>query len=62
MFSIVLYEQIGVLAVLLTTVAGMVSIDDIWRGEWDIILISLQVRTHSFTHSVMLHDVPKTSL
>lgn len=46
MFTIVLYVQIGVLAVLLTTVTGVVSIDNIWRDEWDIILISLQVRTH----------------
>lgn len=49
MFTIALYVQIGVLAVLLTTITGVVSIDDIWRDEWDIILISLQVRTHSLT-------------
>ncbi|TSM28216.1 Glycerophosphodiester phosphodiesterase domain-containing protein 5 [Bagarius yarrelli] len=35
-------HKIGVLAVLLTTITGVVSIDDIWRDEWDVILISLQ--------------------
>lgn len=31
------------LAALITTVSGVVSIDDVWGDEWDIILISLQV-------------------
>lgn len=39
----VLSPQIGVLAALLTTISGVVSIDDIWGSEWDIVLISLQV-------------------
>ncbi|KAI5099631.1 glycerophosphodiester phosphodiesterase domain-containing protein 5 isoform X1 [Silurus meridionalis] len=42
-------HKIGVLAVLLTTITGVVSIDDIWRDEWDIILISLQA-TGPFLH------------
>ncbi len=37
--------QIGVLATLLTTISGVVSVDDIWGDEWDILLVSLQVRT-----------------
>lgn len=49
MFTVTLYVQIGVLAVLLITVTGVVSIDDLWRDEWDIILISLQVRTRPLT-------------
>lgn len=39
--------QIGVLATLLTTVSGIVSVDDIWSSEWDILLVSLQVRSLS---------------
>lgn len=35
--------QIGVLATLLTTISGVVSVDDIWGNEWDILLVSLQV-------------------
>ncbi|KAM9729688.1 glycerophosphodiester phosphodiesterase domain-containing protein 5 isoform 2-T3 [Menidia menidia] len=35
-------HKIGVLATLLTTVSGIVSIDDIWGDEWDILLVSLQ--------------------
>ncbi|KAB5543279.1 hypothetical protein PHYPO_G00077260 [Pangasianodon hypophthalmus] len=42
-------HKIGVLAVLLTTITGVVSIDDIWRDEWDIIIISLQ-STGPFLH------------
>uniref|UniRef100_A0A8C7I1X8 Glycerophosphodiester phosphodiesterase domain containing 5 n=1 Tax=Oncorhynchus kisutch TaxID=8019 RepID=A0A8C7I1X8_ONCKI len=36
-------HKIGVLAALITTVSGVVSISDVWGDEWDIILISLQV-------------------
>lgn len=42
-------HKIGVLAVLLTTITGVVSIDDLWRDEWDIVLISLQ-STGPFLH------------
>ncbi|XP_062870394.1 glycerophosphodiester phosphodiesterase domain-containing protein 5 [Trichomycterus rosablanca] len=42
-------HKIGVLAVLLTTITGVISIDDLWRDEWDIILISLQ-STGPFLH------------
>uniref|UniRef100_A0A674B9B7 Glycerophosphodiester phosphodiesterase domain containing 5 n=1 Tax=Salmo trutta TaxID=8032 RepID=A0A674B9B7_SALTR len=41
--------QVGVLAALITTVSGVVSIDDVWGDEWDIILISLQ-STGPFLH------------
>lgn len=48
--------QIGVLATLLTTISGVVSVDDIWGDEWDILLVSLQVGVdsegHDFAHSV----------
>uniref|UniRef100_A0A3P8ZJJ0 GP-PDE domain-containing protein n=1 Tax=Esox lucius TaxID=8010 RepID=A0A3P8ZJJ0_ESOLU len=42
-------HKIGVLATLITTVSGMVSIDDMWGDEWDIILISIQ-STGPFLH------------
>lgn len=42
-------HKIGVLAALLTTISGIVSIDDIWGNEWDILLISLQ-STGPFLH------------
>ncbi|XP_046907799.1 glycerophosphodiester phosphodiesterase domain-containing protein 5 isoform X2 [Hypomesus transpacificus] len=42
-------HKIGVLAALLTTISGVVSIDDIWGSEWDIVLISLQ-STGPFLH------------
>lgn len=35
--------QIGVLATLVTTISGVVSVDDVWGDEWDILLVSLQV-------------------
>ncbi|KAM4544447.1 glycerophosphodiester phosphodiesterase domain-containing protein 5 [Odontesthes bonariensis] len=35
-------HKIGVLATLLTTISGIVSIDDIWGDEWDILFVSLQ--------------------
>ncbi|XP_056140588.1 glycerophosphodiester phosphodiesterase domain-containing protein 5 isoform X2 [Lampris incognitus] len=42
-------HKIGVLATLLTTISGVVSVDDIWGEEWDIILLSLQF-TAPFLH------------
>ncbi|XP_071754444.1 glycerophosphodiester phosphodiesterase domain-containing protein 5 [Centroberyx gerrardi] len=42
-------HKIGVLATLLTTISGVVSVDDIWGDEWDIVLISLQ-STAPFLH------------
>lgn len=49
--------QIGVLATLLTTVSGVVSVDDIWGDEWDILLVSLQVGLESKWHDcVILYD------
>ncbi|XP_029925653.1 glycerophosphodiester phosphodiesterase domain-containing protein 5 isoform X3 [Myripristis murdjan] len=42
-------HKIGVLATLLTTISGVVSVDDIWGEEWGIILISLQ-STAPFLH------------
>ncbi|XP_062309361.1 glycerophosphodiester phosphodiesterase domain-containing protein 5 isoform X2 [Osmerus eperlanus] len=42
-------HKIGVVAALLTTISGVVSIDDIWGNEWDIVLISLQ-STGPFLH------------
>ncbi|XP_024287445.1 glycerophosphodiester phosphodiesterase domain-containing protein 5 isoform X1 [Oncorhynchus tshawytscha] len=42
-------HKVGVLAALITTVSGVVSIDDVWGDEWDIILISLQ-STGPFLH------------
>uniref|UniRef100_A0A8C7RQ09 Glycerophosphodiester phosphodiesterase domain containing 5a n=1 Tax=Oncorhynchus mykiss TaxID=8022 RepID=A0A8C7RQ09_ONCMY len=42
-------HKIGVLAALITTVSGVVSISDVWGDEWDIILISLQF-TGPFLH------------
>uniref|UniRef100_A0A8C1ZF12 Glycerophosphodiester phosphodiesterase domain containing 5a n=1 Tax=Cyprinus carpio TaxID=7962 RepID=A0A8C1ZF12_CYPCA len=40
---------IVVLAILLTTITGVVSIDDFWQDEWDIVIISLQF-TGPFLH------------
>ncbi|XP_062391864.1 glycerophosphodiester phosphodiesterase domain-containing protein 5 [Sardina pilchardus] len=42
-------HKVCVLAVLLTTITGVVSIDDLWRTEWDIVIISLQF-TGPFLH------------
>ncbi|XP_078028229.1 glycerophosphodiester phosphodiesterase domain-containing protein 5 isoform X4 [Epinephelus lanceolatus] len=36
-------HKIGVLATLLTIISGVVSVDDIWADEWDILLVSLQL-------------------
>ncbi|XP_031727441.1 glycerophosphodiester phosphodiesterase domain-containing protein 5 isoform X2 [Anarrhichthys ocellatus] len=42
-------HKIGVLATLLTTISGVISVDDIWGDEWDILLLSLQ-STAPFLH------------
>ncbi|XP_028321655.1 glycerophosphodiester phosphodiesterase domain-containing protein 5 isoform X2 [Gouania willdenowi] len=42
-------HKIGVLATLLTTISGVVSVDDIWGDEWAILLVSLQ-STAPFLH------------
>nr|XP_040038480.1 glycerophosphodiester phosphodiesterase domain-containing protein 5 isoform X2 [Gasterosteus aculeatus aculeatus] len=42
-------HKIGVLAMLLTTISGVISVDDIWGDEWEIILVSLQ-STAPFLH------------
>ncbi|XP_052463766.1 glycerophosphodiester phosphodiesterase domain-containing protein 5 isoform X3 [Carassius gibelio] len=49
-------HKIVVLAILLTTIAGLVSIDDFWQDEWDIVIISLQF-TGPFLHIVALSVV-----
>ncbi|TNN62504.1 Glycerophosphodiester phosphodiesterase domain-containing protein 5 [Liparis tanakae] len=42
-------HKIGLLATLLTTISGVISIDDLWGDEWDILLLSLQ-STAPFLH------------
>uniref|UniRef100_A0A8C1GX40 Glycerophosphodiester phosphodiesterase domain containing 5a n=1 Tax=Cyprinus carpio TaxID=7962 RepID=A0A8C1GX40_CYPCA len=42
-------HKIVVLAILLTTITGVVSIDNFWQDEWDIVVISLQF-TGPFLH------------
>lgn len=42
-FPVLLFSQIGVTVALLTTVVGVISINETWQHEWDIIPISLQV-------------------
>ncbi|XP_061558116.1 glycerophosphodiester phosphodiesterase domain-containing protein 5 isoform X1 [Phycodurus eques] len=42
-------HKVGVLATLLTTISGVVSVDDIWADEWDVVLVSLQ-STAPFLH------------
>ncbi|XP_049598165.1 glycerophosphodiester phosphodiesterase domain-containing protein 5 isoform X2 [Syngnathus scovelli] len=42
-------HKIGVLATLATTISGVVSVDDIWADEWDVLLVSLQF-TAPFLH------------
>ncbi|XP_029030219.1 glycerophosphodiester phosphodiesterase domain-containing protein 5 isoform X1 [Betta splendens] len=53
-------HKIGVLAALLTTVSGVVSVDDIWGDEWDIMLVSLQA-TAPFLHLGVLLSVTAVS-
>ncbi|XP_028320457.1 glycerophosphodiester phosphodiesterase domain-containing protein 5 isoform X2 [Gouania willdenowi] len=42
-------HKIGVFAALLTTIAGVISVNQTWRQEWDVIPISLQA-TGPFLH------------
>lgn len=49
LFIFPLSAQIGVTASLLTTTVGIISVNQTWTQEWDIIPISLQVR----------HKIPK---
>ncbi|XP_067350799.1 glycerophosphodiester phosphodiesterase domain-containing protein 5 isoform X6 [Channa argus] len=53
-------HKIGVLATLLTTISGVVSVDDIWGDEWDILLVSLQ-STAPFLHIGALATVTAIS-
>uniref|UniRef100_A0A3Q4ASN4 GP-PDE domain-containing protein n=1 Tax=Mola mola TaxID=94237 RepID=A0A3Q4ASN4_MOLML len=53
-------HKIGVLATLLTTISGIVSVDDIWGDEWDILLVSLQ-STAPFLHIGALATVTAIS-
>ncbi|KAM8900453.1 glycerophosphodiester phosphodiesterase domain-containing protein 5 isoform 4-T4 [Spinachia spinachia] len=53
-------HKIGVLAMLLTTISGVISVDDIWGDEWDIILVSLQ-STAPFLHIGALATVTAIS-
>ncbi|XP_077403624.1 glycerophosphodiester phosphodiesterase domain-containing protein 5 isoform X2 [Vanacampus margaritifer] len=53
-------HKIGVLATLLTTIAGIISVDDIWADEWDILLVSLQ-STAPFLHIGALTTVTALS-
>uniref|UniRef100_A0A4W6E4B9 Glycerophosphodiester phosphodiesterase domain containing 5 n=1 Tax=Lates calcarifer TaxID=8187 RepID=A0A4W6E4B9_LATCA len=53
-------HKIGVLATLVTTISGVVSVDDIWGDEWDILLVSLQ-STAPFLHIGALATVTAIS-
>uniref|UniRef100_A0A672FZT4 Glycerophosphodiester phosphodiesterase domain-containing protein 5-like n=1 Tax=Salarias fasciatus TaxID=181472 RepID=A0A672FZT4_SALFA len=53
-------HKIGVLATLLTTVSGVVSVDDVWGDEWDILLVSMQ-STAPFLHIGALVTVTAVS-
>ncbi|KAK5918646.1 hypothetical protein CgunFtcFv8_003391 [Champsocephalus gunnari] len=53
-------HKIGVLATLFTTISGVVSVDDIWGDEWDILLVSLQ-STAPFLHIGALATVTAIS-
>ncbi|KAM9385742.1 glycerophosphodiester phosphodiesterase domain-containing protein 5 [Pholidichthys leucotaenia] len=53
-------HKIGVLAMLLTTISGVISVDDVWGDEWDILLVSLQA-TAPFLHLGALATVAAVS-
>ncbi|XP_036976473.1 glycerophosphodiester phosphodiesterase domain-containing protein 5 isoform X3 [Acanthopagrus latus] len=53
-------HKIGVLATLLTTISGVITVDDIWRDEWDILFVSLQA-TAPFLHIGALATVTAVS-
>uniref|UniRef100_A0A673A0X1 Glycerophosphodiester phosphodiesterase domain-containing protein 5-like n=1 Tax=Sphaeramia orbicularis TaxID=375764 RepID=A0A673A0X1_9TELE len=59
-YIITLSESLLVLATLLTTISGVVSVDDIWADEWDIVLVSLQA-TAPFLHIGALATVTAIS-
>ncbi|XP_036380258.1 glycerophosphodiester phosphodiesterase domain-containing protein 5-like [Megalops cyprinoides] len=42
-------HKIGVTAALMTTITGVISMDELWGEEWDVVLISLQA-TGPFLH------------
>ncbi|CAJ1064579.1 glycerophosphodiester phosphodiesterase domain-containing protein 5 isoform X2 [Xyrichtys novacula] len=42
-------HKIGVLATLLTTISGIVSVEELWKDEWHILVVSLQ-STAPFLH------------
>ncbi|XP_030294826.1 glycerophosphodiester phosphodiesterase domain-containing protein 5 isoform X2 [Sparus aurata] len=53
-------HKIGVSATLLTTISGVITVDDIWRDEWDILFVSLQA-TAPFLHIGALATVTAVS-
>ncbi|XP_005936029.1 glycerophosphodiester phosphodiesterase domain-containing protein 5 isoform X1 [Haplochromis burtoni] len=53
-------HKMGVLATLLTTISGVIFVDDLWGDEWDILLASLQY-TAPFLHLVALVTVTAIS-
>uniref|UniRef100_A0A8C4ECL5 Glycerophosphodiester phosphodiesterase domain containing 5a n=1 Tax=Dicentrarchus labrax TaxID=13489 RepID=A0A8C4ECL5_DICLA len=53
-------HKIGVLATLLTTISGLITVKDIWGDEWDILLVSLQ-STAPFLHIGALATVTAIS-
>ncbi|XP_030601846.1 glycerophosphodiester phosphodiesterase domain-containing protein 5 isoform X1 [Archocentrus centrarchus] len=53
-------HKIGVLATLLTTISGVIFVDDLWGDEWDILLVSLQ-STAPFLHLGALATVTAIS-
>ncbi|XP_061904396.1 glycerophosphodiester phosphodiesterase domain-containing protein 5 isoform X1 [Entelurus aequoreus] len=53
-------HKIGVLATLLTTISGVVSVEDIWGEEWDVLLVSLH-STAPFLHIGALTTVTALS-
>ncbi|XP_061659910.1 glycerophosphodiester phosphodiesterase domain-containing protein 5 isoform X3 [Syngnathoides biaculeatus] len=59
-FSYISVLMVGVLATLLTTISGVVSVDDIWADEWDVLLVSLQ-STAPFLHIGALTTVTALS-
>nr|XP_057942969.1 glycerophosphodiester phosphodiesterase domain-containing protein 5 isoform X3 [Doryrhamphus excisus] len=53
-------HKIGVLATLLTTISGVVSVEDVWGEEWGVLLVSLQF-TAPFLHIGALTTVTALS-
>lgn len=48
--SLLFPPQIGVTVALLTTIAGVISVNQTWGQEWDVIPISLQVSRMTHSH------------